>query len=236
MSSPVVQATLQACILTGTSNILAQWISAYRSDVRTYSHSGFNSTDITSETVHNRLGPRLPVRSLHSAKLPAKLPLVLCCSSSVLFDFLTFYRQQFLESAFPGFTVQPSTSAIAAAAASDEKELDAEQKSNKIVESRLNVANTLYKFVLDQTVGAALNTVMFSFVIAGFQGADFNQAVQITKQDFWPLVQAGWKLWPAVSALNYTLVKTVEGRTLVGSLAGMGWSIYLSLMAGAARD
>lgn len=137
---------------------------------------------------------------------------------------------------FPGQTLQPSTSAIAAAAASDEKELDAEQKSHTILESRLNVPNTLYKFFFDQTVGAALNTVMFSFVIAGFRGADYKQAVQMTKQDFWPLIQAGWKLWPAVSAINYTLVKTVEGRTLVGNLAGMGWGIYLSLMSGAARE
>lgn len=43
---------------------------------------------------------------------------------------------------------------------------------------------------------------------------------------------AGWKLWPAVSLLSFVGLRTVESRTLVGSLAGMGWGVYLSLVAG----
>lgn len=58
------------------------------------------------------------------------------------------------------------------------------------------------------------------------------QAAQLAQQDFWPLMSAGWKLWPLVSAVNFTVVKSVETRNLVGSLAGMGWNIYLSLCAG----
>lgn len=71
---------------------------------------------------------------------------------------------------------------------------------------------------------------MFSLVIAGFRGSSYAEAIETAKRDFWPLVTAGWKLWPAVSLLNFTLVKSVEGRSLVGSLAGMVWGIYLSLM------
>ena len=59
-----------------------------------------------------------------------------------------------------------------------------------------------------------------------------EQAVQICGQDFWGLMGAGWRLWPLVSAVNFTLVKSVETRNLVASLAGMGWNIYLSLCAG----
>lgn len=77
---------------------------------------------------------------------------------------------------------------------------------------------------------------MFSFVLAGFKGADLRQAVQISKQDFWPLMVASWKLWPVVSLLNFTTIKTVEGRQLFGSLAGMVWNVYLSLVAGGVPD
>jgi hypothetical protein len=86
------------------------------------------------------------------------------------------------------------------------------------------------KFSLDQTIGAAVNTILFSLAIAGFKGADFAGAVQAAREEFWPIMTAGWKLWPLVSAVNYTLVKSVEGRSLLGSLAGMGWGVYLSLV------
>jgi protein Mpv17 len=143
-----------------------------------------------------------------------------------------FLWQTYLESAFPSTHLVPSTSAVKAAAASNEKELDREQKSHEILEPKLSLSNAIIKFVLDQTVGAAVNTLLFSLVFAGFKGASLEQAVQITKQDFWGLMSAGWKLWPLVSAVNFTVVKSVETRNLVGSLAGMGWNIYLSLCAG----
>lgn len=146
------------------------------------------------------------------------------------------HRQSFLESAFPSTHLVPSNAALRAASQNNEKELDREQKNDEILETKLHVPNTITKFALDQTIGAALNTLMFSFVIAGFKGADYGQAVQISKQDFWLLMKAGWKLWPAVSLLNFTVVKTVEGRQLVGSLAGMAWNVYLSLLAGEGPD
>jgi protein Mpv17 len=42
-------------------------------------------------------------------------------------------------------------------------------------------------------------------------------------------MQAGWKLWPAVSILNFTVVP-VQHRILVGSVVGLFWGIFLSLM------
>lgn len=49
------------------------------------------------------------------------------------------------------------------------------------------------------------------------------------KAEFWDLVKAGWRFWPLVSLINYVFVTSVEGRSLVGALAGLGWGIYLSL-------
>jgi len=41
---------------------------------------------------------------------------------------------------------------------------------------------------------------------------------------------SGWKLWPLVSLLNFTLVP-VEKRVLVGNIVGLLWGVYLSLFA-----
>jgi hypothetical protein len=42
---------------------------------------------------------------------------------------------------------------------------------------------------------------------------------------------AGFKLWPFVSILNFTVVPA-DKRLLVGSLFGVIWAVYLSLMSG----
>lgn len=41
---------------------------------------------------------------------------------------------------------------------------------------------------------------------------------------------AGYKLWPLVSLLNFTVVP-VEQRTFVGGLVGLGWGVYLAIRA-----
>jgi protein Mpv17 len=53
----------------------------------------------------------------------------------------------------------------------------------------------------------------------------------LTDQDFWPITVAGFKLWPFVSVLNFTVVPA-DKRLLLGSLFGVVWSVYLSLMSG----
>ena len=50
-------------------------------------------------------------------------------------------------------------------------------------------------------------------------------------QDFTPLMVAGFKIWPLVSLLNFTVVP-VEKRLLVSNLFGVLWGVYLSLVAG----
>lgn len=113
--------------------------------------------------------------------------------------------------------------------------------------------------MLDQTLGAALNTLAFSFFNRALQQAmvdapvehsvfkaigywnsggaiefdkvDFAQVWQQSKDEFWPIIMAGWKLWPLVSTVNYSMVKDVQTRNLIGGAAGIGWGTYMSLMA-----
>lgn len=50
-------------------------------------------------------------------------------------------------------------------------------------------------------------------------------------QEFWPIMVVGFKFWPLVSILNFTVVP-VDQRLLVGSLFGVVWAVYLSLVSG----
>lgn len=183
--------------------------------------------------------------------------------------FLTLYPgQDFLESAFPANpknpTVAPTNQAVAAAANGDEKELDREAREGLLVEpsptGKLSKRNTIAKLVLDQTVGAAVNTLLFStythaiqaamahrpatagpgstsaaFLASGraldFAQVDWRVVVARSRLDFWPLMGAALGLWPWVSLFNFTLVKSVETRNLVAALAGMVWGVYMSMFA-----
>lgn len=165
--------------------------------------------------------------------------------------------QDFLESTFPATIATPTPEAISSAAANNEKELDREAREGRLVEPKLHIRHTVIKFVLDQTVGAAVNTVLFSMFMHSIQAAmshrttgaaesvsfltsgtaldysqvDWRMVVARSRQEFAPIMSAGWRLWPFVSLFNFVVVKSVEGRNLVGSLAGVVWGVYMSLVA-----
>lgn len=165
--------------------------------------------------------------------------------------------QDFLESTFPATTTIPTPEAITSASADNEKELDREAREGRLVEPKLNVGNTAAKFVLDQTVGAAVNTLLFSMFMHSIQAAmshrtngpdasaaflvggsaldysqvDWRVVVERSTLEFMPIMRAGWKLWPFVSLFNFVVVRSVEVRNLVGALAGVVWGIYMSLIA-----
>ncbi|KAH8907451.1 hypothetical protein BR93DRAFT_926491 [Coniochaeta sp. PMI_546] len=163
-----------------------------------------------------------------------------------------FLWQEFMEQTFPSAHPEPTNDAIAAAAANDDKALDT---APALVEPKLNIRNTVIKTLLDQTVGAAVNTVMYSmfmhplraamahhmpgyeFVYAGGKGifdygaVDWEHAVATSKAEFWPLIKASWAFWPFVSVLNFAVIKDVPTRSLVGNLAGVAWGVYVSLFA-----
>jgi hypothetical protein len=162
----------------------------------------------------------------------------------------------------------PTKEALASAAAGNDKELDDEAAAGRLVEPALSKRNTLAKTLLDQTVGAVLNTLLYSCFMHGIQmamahhgqqhGAAASEGVghglgglglllqnpwgavrydavawavvwEKAKEELWPILVAGWRFWPLVSVVNYVFLTSVTSRTLVGSLAGLGWGVYLSL-------
>ncbi|KAJ5980153.1 hypothetical protein N7481_007451 [Penicillium waksmanii] len=96
---------------------------------------------------------------------------------------------------------------------------------------RLNITNTIAKIVIDQVVGGAWNTVLFLATMGILRGLDAATIQSQIYSDFVPIMAAGLKLWPFVSVLNFTVVPA-DQRLLVGSLFGVVWAIYLSLVSG----
>lgn len=57
---------------------------------------------------------------------------------------------------------------------------------------------------------------------------DWDKVVSQSATDFWPILVSGWSFWPLVSLVNFTFVKDVGTRNLVGGLAGVAWGMYMS--------
>ncbi|PQE07248.1 hypothetical protein CJF31_00004932 [Rutstroemia sp. NJR-2017a BVV2] len=134
--------------------------------------------------------------------------------------FLIMTRQSLLESAFP--------SKKSASKSRSEKT----PKSAGADES-LSIFNTLIKVFLDQTVLATFNVILFLVTFALFKGATTQQAVQNAGEEYWDMMKAGWTLWPWVSLGNFAVVKSVQGRALVGGLAGIVWNVWLGMVQNA---
>jgi protein Mpv17 len=228
MSSALIRSTIQACILAGVSNLTAQLISAYKNGVSNLIEKNGGGTNTEQSPYAVDWTPIIQFMFFNLLNCPPNFLWYVDLLLSLIYA-KSPHRQQYIETAFPSTYTTPAPSAIAAAATKDGKELDREEKKHEILETKLSVPNAIIKFLLDQTIGAAVNTIMFSVAIAGFRGATYQQAVRAAQQDLWPLMTAGWKVWPAISALNFTVVRSVEMRQLLGSLAGFGWNIYLSL-------
>lgn len=64
-----------------------------------------------------------------------------------------------------------------------------------------------------------------------FDKVDFAAVWQQCQDEFWPILFAGWKLWPLVSLVNFTLVKDLQTRNFIGGAAGIGWGTYMTLLA-----
>ena len=47
-------------------------------------------------------------------------------------------------------------------------------------------------------------------------------------QEFWPLIMAGLKLWPAVSLLAFSVVPPHK-RVVFGNAVALGWNVFLGL-------
>ena len=98
--------------------------------------------------------------------------------------------------------------------------------------------NILIKFILDQTVGAVFNTLMFLVFMgyindngaaAGQKAGTWGNIEAEIREKFYPMIMDGYKFWPLVSLVSFLWVP-VDKRVVFGCSAGVLWGIYLSLM------
>lgn len=100
-----------------------------------------------------------------SSSTPPVLALV---TFSLLSTPPNFLWQQYLERKFPGYYTRKI-------------EIDDDGKGAK-VEKKLNVRNTLAKFVLDQTVAALVNVVMFLAGVRLLNGESMSVSWRVVKE------------------------------------------------------
>ncbi|KAF7908446.1 uncharacterized protein EAF01_004201 [Botrytis porri] len=185
MSSAVVNTTVQSCVLSGISNIIAQYISAYQRNAQ----FTINWTPVLYFVLYGLLSapPNFYLQSLLESLLPSKKP--------------------------------TSPQKIS-------------EKESALSKPALSITNTILKVFIDQTLLALLNVMLFLITFSLFRGATLPQAIQSAQNEYWGMMKAGWKLWPFVSLSNFAVIKSVQGRALLGSLAGIGWNVYLGLVQG----
>ncbi|KJZ75902.1 hypothetical protein HIM_04726 [Hirsutella minnesotensis 3608] len=232
-SRALLNATLQAAGLGATSNILAQLITASRDKASLDPDGESSRCRDSSCSASSARRPTSSGESLHADSPPPPPAHRLAP------------RQTYLEASYPAHP--PPTR--------HPKKSDAKRQQ----QAPLSVRNTAIKFALDQTVGAVVNTLLFSLFIHSLQDAmapaprvaslpkalaywltpgavdfarvDFARVLDVSLAEFWPIILAGVKVWPAVSLLNFTVVKTVSSRNLVFCIAGVAWGIYMSMVA-----
>ncbi|EGY19844.1 uncharacterized protein VDAG_01860 [Verticillium dahliae VdLs.17] len=249
---PIVSVTLQGVVLSATSNLLAQALTSFRDD-KPFIVDWVPVVQFIIWTIVNT-----PPNYLWYVMIAAQC---WCSSHYAFFapPLTNISRQDFLESTFPAYHAAPTTAAVEKAARSDDAALDQAAARSALVEPKLNMRNTLTKTLLDQTAGAAVNTFLFALFMNGLKAAmrrpaglddpaqsaaflvsgaavdyarvDWRAVLAQARREFVPIITAGWRLWPAVSLVNFAFVKTVPMRNLVGGLAGVGWGIYMSLFA-----
>ncbi|KAK6446443.1 hypothetical protein FP744_10002693 [Trichoderma asperellum] len=127
--------------------------------------------------------------------------------------------QEFLERKWPSRKpISKSTSGLKSS----------QTQSKDVAEDRLSLTNTAVKFLLDQSLSAPLNTVAFIYLMGGMTFQSNSQIWDNIQRDFWPMLVAGYRVWPIVGLLNLSVVP-FDYRQLVGSIAGLFWGIFLSL-------
>ncbi|MCJ1353319.1 MAG: hypothetical protein MMC33_003304 [Icmadophila ericetorum] len=130
-----------------------------------------------------------------------------------------FLWQGYLERRFPAYPMQD--------AQSKKVKVDDDGKG-VVVQKKINVKNTALKILMDQTVGAGVNTMLFILAMRAMKGGSLEECIKAVQNDFWPLVFAAAKVWPLVSILCFTVVP-VEKRIIVGSLVGVVWGVFMAL-------
>ena len=96
--------------------------------------------------------------------------------------------------------------------------------------SKVDWRNILAKVILDQTICLFISACIFLICTNIARVSSPYDLLLVLYQKLWPLLKAGWHIWPLVALCNFLWVP-VRHRVLVAVIVGFGWSIFLSVFA-----
>ncbi|KAK7521330.1 hypothetical protein IWX49DRAFT_500095 [Phyllosticta citricarpa] len=210
MPSPIVNATLQAALLSSISNILAQIIDAYKGN-RPFA---FNIVEFLRFVVLTFITapPNYHWQGFLERTFPAYAP--------------SGGKPQYHELA------DRDVEAVAESKTSvDDGSYVYAASEDKDHKPKLNWKNTMTKWFIDCiTMGAIMNTVAFLVLMGIMKGQSSAQIGNNIRSETIPIIVAGYKVWPFASIINFTLIP-VERRIVFLSAIGLCWGVYMSLVA-----
>ncbi|KAL2438858.1 Protein sym-1 [Exophiala dermatitidis] len=89
---------------------------------------------------------------------------------------------------------------------------------------RSHNATIAARVLADQTAFATCNMALFLSTMSILEGSNPSEKLE---KSYWPGLKANWVLWPAVQAVNFTVVP-LEHRVLVVNIVSLGWNCFLS--------
>ena len=92
-----------------------------------------------------------------------------------------------------------------------------------------SLSHVLKKVCIDQTLMVTFMTSSFYTAQTLLENKTLENALDKVKHQLWPTLKTNWKVWPAIMALNFTLVPLDFQVILVNSV-GIIWNAYLSYM------
>ncbi|KAK5988230.1 PXMP2/4 family protein 3 [Cladobotryum mycophilum] len=206
MPSPIMAATLQAAALSTISNFCAQFINAH------WIKGGIFHLDL-----------------LQLFRFVA-LPIITTPPN--------YLWLHFLERSFPAYPqVQHHDrggKGIELKLMEEAARLGDDNASQSLIvasQSKFSLRNTLAKWFLDCiSVGAFLNTAAFLMIMGVLKGQPGSQIMANIRTQTISIVVAGYKVWPIASIISFTLIPA-HRRIVFLSYIGLGWGIYMSLVA-----
>ncbi|KAK8251581.1 hypothetical protein IWZ00DRAFT_570189 [Phyllosticta capitalensis] len=229
MPSSMLQQIVAASALSATSNVLAQFMTAQKQGQPKSSQTSCSPSARTRATAStDRISrSQQPLVFDFAAFVKFVLCTVISTPPNVLW-------QEYLEEAYPGNTPPPSQNKDKEKSGKTKDEKSKQKRSNGagpvVDEGERNYWNMFMKFFLDQTVGAFVNIVLFVATIRALNGSGSDEIIAAIKESMWPIYSAGLKLWPLVSLISFSVVP-VDKRVVFGSIVGVAWGVYLSLVA-----
>lgn len=219
-SDPIVRSTLQASVLAGISNLVAQYIASSRDGTPfTFDTTRFFQFILYAFMIspgnfiwQRWLETKFPAydRKLHGEK-----------------------KEEYIDDYVTGQTTKKIGGGEAAAAGGGQKQAVKKvpnELGKREQSQNLNLRNTFIKFALDSTVGTCINTVLFIVGFALIRGSEKDYIQDDVAEQFWPMFLANCKLWPLVNIISFTLVP-LEHRMLFSQMINLVWGVYLSLIA-----